>query len=144
MLNVNASIKGFTHFDFSTTKVRRTMRAEGQPIKRIIKGLISSKGTSAAGEYSGRQTGLMRRSVKVKVARNGMSVAIAPFRIGRMLDTKDGFYPAYQIFGRKDGTLAKRKNPMDTAFKQRRQAAQSAIMNTLTNSIKPRTSGRRF
>lgn len=137
-LTVRASIKGFSRIDFEVKNIRKTLREQANPIKKIAQNLVSRKGVSTPNEYAGRQTGLLRRSIKAKVARNGMSAAIAPFRIGRMVGPKDGFYPAFIVYGRKDGTLKPRKNQMAEAFKLRRVQARDAIYNTITSSIKPR------
>lgn len=138
-LLVRASIKGFKQVDFKVKNIRKTLKSEGSPISKIAKKLISKKRKSRPGEFSGRQTGLFKKSIKVKAARNGMSVAVAPFRIGRMLHSDDGFYPAFLVYGKRDGTLQPRKNQMEEAFKQRKQHARDAIYNTLQSSIKART-----
>ncbi|MGJ8619612.1 MAG: hypothetical protein ACSHWN_04715 [Methylophilaceae bacterium] len=138
-LLVRSSIKGFKRVDFEVKNIRKTLRAEASPIRKTARRLISSKRTSDPGDYAGRRTGLLKKAIKLKVARSGMSVAVAPFREGRMRDSKNGFYPAFLVYGRKDGSLKPRKNQMQEAFARHRQHAQDAIYNTVQRSIKART-----
>lgn len=96
---------GFDRFvDFDKPKVRRAFRASGRLIQRSAQKLVSRSQRSMPGEYPGKRTGRLGRSIRVKVSRSGFLVRVAPNKI----DMKH-FYPAYLGYGvrRKSGARGK-------------------------------------
>jgi hypothetical protein len=81
----------------------------------------------------GRSSGVLMRSIKVKVGSGGFWAKVAPQKTSEMKD----FYPAYLYYGTSRG-VEKRGNYMATALGQRRDAAQAAIGSALRNALKPR------
>ncbi|HSH72346.1 MAG TPA: hypothetical protein VK974_04735 [Methylophilaceae bacterium] len=134
MLDTNVTIAGFTRADFDKKKIRKTLRIEGRAIQKIARKLIGRKAISRPGEFPGKQTGMMIRSIKVKVSRSGFLVRIAPEKIPGMKD----FYPAFLHYGSTKNNLAPRKNNMTEALDARRDISRNAILRSLQDSIIPR------
>lgn len=134
MFEVNASITGFTKADFDKKKVRKALRKEGNEIRKASRKLISRRVVSLPDQFPGRKTGLLMRSIKVKVSRPGFLVVIRPEKIAGMKD----FYPAFLHYGSQKNNLAPRKNFMVSALESRRERSRAAIMHALQDSIIPR------
>lgn len=150
MLEVNATITGFSRIDFDKKKIRKVLRAEGAIIRKEARKLVARRAiASAPGEYPTRQTGALMRSIKVKVSKPGFMVKIAPYKTSEM----SAFYPAFLNNGitglpaRKDRKaqlkngkwrVAPRKNYMIEALNHRRETSRAAILNALQDSLIPR------
>lgn len=85
--------------DFDKKEIRKGMRKVGALIRVQARALVAKKGVSKGGEYPGRETSLLYRSIRAKVSRSGFLVKIAPQKIAGMKD----FYPAYLHYGVKRG-----------------------------------------
>lgn len=84
----------FRKLDFKKGEIRKGMRAAGRAVqlaarKRIRKG-------KAQGDYPAGQSGVLSRSIQVKVSRPGFMVRVAPQKTPAM--GRD-FYPAYLFYG---------------------------------------------
>jgi hypothetical protein len=98
---------------------------------------------SEPGEYPGRDTGTLWRSIKSKVSRSGFLVRIAPQKTPEM--GKD-FYPAFLWYGvrRKGGAegsgwrIEARANYMTEALDRRREVSQTTIKAALQDALIPR------
>ncbi len=138
MFKVGVDIKGFDYVDFDKRIIKKTLKQQHPPIRNLAKKLISRRGnTSAPGEFPARQTGLMVRSVKSFVSKKGWTAIIGSYPVGRMLENKDGFYPAYLMKGTKRG-IKKRKNFIEDAFNRRREIARDAIRDAMISALVPR------
>lgn len=149
-LETNVKIEGFTRLDFDKKKVRKSMGVLGRDVQKAARRLVSRRAVSSAGEYPGRQTGRLQRSIKYKVSRPGFLVRIAPFKTAEM--GKD-FYPAYLYYGvtgharredhkaqPKNGSwqVAPRGNFMTDALESRSANARQVLMKTLQEALIPR------
>lgn len=134
MLEVHATIDGFSRIDFDRKKIRKVLRKEGGEVRKIARKLIGRRVVSRPGEYAGRDTGRMIRSIKAVVSKPGFLVRIAPSKTAEMKD----FYPAFLNYGSATNNLAPRRNFMIDALDARREIARGAILGALQDSIIPR------
>ena len=86
---------GFSRFDFDGKKLKPALRRVGNDVRKEARKLISRHAVSAPGDFPGKDSGEMQRSIKVTVARNGYWAAVAPSRTSKM----DVYYPAFVVYG---------------------------------------------
>lgn len=86
---------GFSRFDFDGKKLKPTLRKVGNEVRKEARKLISRHAVSAPGDFPGKDSGEMQRSIKVTVGRNGYWAAIAPSKTAKM----DVYYPAFVVYG---------------------------------------------
>jgi len=138
MFDLYTTLDGFSIIDFDKKKIRAALRLEATPIRDLAKKAVSHRQRSDPRMNPGSRTGLLKKSIKAKVSRSGFLVAIAPFRIGRMNKNNNAFYPAYLLYGTRDGTLRPRNNYIADAFNARKDHARESIKNALENALIPR------
>jgi len=134
MFEVNATIEGFSRIDFDKKKIRSALRIEGRAVQKLARKLVSKRILNSVGDYPARRTGSLMRSIKVKVAKSGFLVRIAPQKTAEMKD----FYPAFLHYGSTKNNLAPRKNFMTDSLDARREVSRVAILNALEGALKPR------
>lgn len=137
MFKLGVDIEGFSYVDFDKKIIKRALKQEHPPIRRLAKNVIKRGAASNPGEFPKNQTGLMIKSIKSRVSKKGLAAIIGSYPIGRMTETKDGFYPIFLIKGTKRG-VKKRKNFIEDAFNKRRDHAREAIRNAMFNALIPR------
>lgn len=86
---------GFRTIDYDVREFRKTLRKAGSAVRRIARKLISKRAVSEAGEFPGKQSGEMAKSIRVHVSRSGYSVSIHPTKTARM----PVYYPAFVVYG---------------------------------------------
>ncbi|WP_106856205.1 hypothetical protein [Caballeronia novacaledonica] len=119
------------------------MRARGRDIQKEARRLVAWRALSRPGEYPGRDSGTLWRSIKSKVSRSGFLVRIAPQKTPEM--GKD-FYPAFLWYGvRRQGgeqgsgwRIEPRENYMTVALDKRREVSENAIKAALKDALIPR------
>lgn len=154
MLDIHVGLSGYTEIDFDTKRVRTAIRKEAGEVRKISRRLIARRAVSGPGEYSGRNTGLQQRSIKVRMARRsggkgGLWAAVGPVKT----DGMKNFYPAILVAGvtgkprRKDHKeqqkngiwrIAPRKDYMPDALKTREAAIRANLRDALIDSLKAR------
>lgn len=87
--------KPLTYADFDTKILKKTFRQAGGEIRKIARRLVSRRTVSRVGEFPGRDTGMLRKSILAKVSRSGFSVGVASYPITGM----DVFYPPFVYWG---------------------------------------------
>ena len=95
---------------------------------------MARRAISGAGEMPGRDSGVLWRSIRVKVSSGGFWARISPFKTSEM----EIFYPAVLYYGSVKRNIEKRDNYMANALDARRSAAQGAISSALKGALKPR------
>ena len=100
--------KGLDVMDFDRKIVMTGLKKASKIVQQQSKKLISAKGPSKAGEYPGRNTGRMRRHVRIKNSKRKDHLW-SRVQVSTIEDSF--FYPAVLNYGRKDGRLKPRKNP---------------------------------
>jgi hypothetical protein len=142
-VEVHVGWTGHSRIDFDKKKIRKVMRARGRDIQKEARRLVARRAVSEPGEYPGRDTGTLWRSIKSKVSRSGFLVRIAPQKTPEM--GKD-FYPAFLWYGvrRKGGAegsgwrIEARANYMTEALDRRREVSQTTIKAALQDALIPR------
>lgn len=64
--------RGFRNIDYDPRALRKPLRAAGNEVRKIARMLIARRAVSEAGQYPGKQTGRMQRSIRVRLSRSGM------------------------------------------------------------------------
>lgn len=143
MNEINVRLAGFSRIDFNRAPVRKVLRAEGNLIRDVARGLVSSKGPSADGEFPGRDSGVLRRAIKSKTLRGGFAVAVRPEKTARM---GKYYYPAFLLHGVKkrrgkplNPGLKPRADYMVEGLARRRSPATEAIRSAMQLSLVPRS-----
>jgi len=144
---IHVTLEGHERIDFDKKKIRKALRDSGRVIQKEARRLVSQRAISQAGDYPGRNTGTLRKSIRLKVSRPGFLVSIAP----RMVEGMERFYPAYLHYGVKQGAVrrkdhkkqtfsqwrvAPRKNFMTDALESRSDQTRAALLAGLKESLK--------
>lgn len=135
MLDIKVSMEGLRGIDFDRAKIRKTLRALGRDVQKEARRLVARRALSGAGDYPGRQTGALWRSIKYRVSKPGFLVRIQP---DKTQEIGADFYPAFLNYGSRKRNLEKRRNYMAEALESRRASARSALRNALLDSFKAR------
>lgn len=93
--NARAAGDGLKRSDYDRKEIRKALRKVGSEVRKTARRMVSRKAVSAPGEAPGRQSGVLRKSIKAKVSRSGYSVSIYPDKTADM----DVFYPAFVVYG---------------------------------------------
>lgn len=133
-IEVHATLAGHTRLDFDKRLIKRALRQQGGEIRKEARRLVARRAISGAGDMPGRDSGVLWRSIKVKVSSGGFWARVSPFKTSEM----KVFYPAFLYYGVAERNIEKRGNYMSTALDARRDAAQSAIATALKSALKPR------
>lgn len=128
--NISMRAEGFDRLMFNRRELKAAIRKGGGEVRREARRLIARRAISAAGEFPGRDSGVMLRSIKVKVGSGGGYAKIAPFKTGDMKE----FYPAFLEYGTSRG-LQPRKNFMLAALDNKRAAIRAAISASLRRAL---------
>lgn len=86
---------GFKKIDYDGKALKKPLRKSGNEVRKLARKLISRQAVSEAGQFPGKQTGTMAKSIKVKVSRYGYLVRIAPTKT----DAMPVYYPAFVVYG---------------------------------------------
>ena len=86
---------GYRKIDYDPKALKQPLRKSGNAVRKIAGKMISRKAVSEAGQFPGKQTGEMAKSIKVKVSKSGYSVAVYPTKTQAM----PAYYPAFVVYG---------------------------------------------
>ena len=86
---------GYRKIDYAPKALKQPLRKSGNAVRKIARKMISRKAVSEAGQFPGKQTGEMAKSIKVKVSKSGYSVAVYPTKTQAM----PAYYPAFVVYG---------------------------------------------
>lgn len=98
MFDLNVRLDGFTRIDFERKKIRKALRAAGRAIQKEARRLVSRRAISNPGEYPGKTSGKLQRSIQVKLSKSGFLVRVAPYDKSGSMGV---FYPALLYYGTK-------------------------------------------
>lgn len=128
-------LKGHSLIDFDKKRVRKALNQGGGEVRKAARRLVARRAISNPGEFPGRSSGVLMRSIKIyKRGNKGGYVKIGPTKTAEM----DVFYPAFLYYGSHKTGLAKRANYMTAALEQKREVVRGIIRSALKNSLKPR------
>jgi len=127
--------KGFKVFDMFLHRktMRQAMERVGKDVQISARALVSRRSKSRSGQYPGRRTGVLRRSIRYRVSFPGFMVTIQPEKTKEM---GKYFYPAFLNKGSKKRNFSARRNYMEAALKEKRNEARKVIRRALRNAIK--------
>jgi hypothetical protein len=134
-LEINVGILGHGRIDFDRRPIRKAILKESREVRKIMRRLLARRAISVPGEYPGKTTGDVQRSISAKSKARGFVGVVEPRRTPRM--NKRKFYPSILTYG-VEGRIAPRQNPAVTALDMRRAAIQSALRAALEQSLVPR------
>lgn len=123
-------IEGFDTFSrevFHKPSIRKAMRRAAAVVSRDAKRRVSPRGTSHPGAYPGRETGRLRKSIRIRISKSGFLAKVEPSKRPDM----DEYYPAYLFHGTKRG-IQPRGNYMADAL----QANQSEVQRIISAGVK--------
>lgn len=86
---------GYRKIDYDPKALKQPLRKSGNDVRKIARKMISREAVSEAGQFPGKQTGEMAKSIKVKVSKSGYSVAVYPTKTQEM----PAYYPAFVVYG---------------------------------------------
>lgn len=86
---------GLKRDDYDRKAIRKAMRKVGSDVRKTARRMVARKAVSSPGEAPGRQSGVLRESIKYKVSRSGYLVSVYPDKTEKM----DVFYPAFVVYG---------------------------------------------
>ena len=70
--------RGFRNIDYDPRALRKPLRAAGNEVRKMARTLIARRAVSEAGQYPGKQTGRMQRSIRVRLSRSGYAAMVSP------------------------------------------------------------------
>lgn len=160
--------RGYKNIDFDQKKVRKVILKEAREIRKIARRLVARRAISKPGEFPGRGTGELMRSIKVVPLGKSMGAMVMPHKTPAM----DVFYPGILNRGSKrrlgkleagegrgksnrrargervramlgrassgEYIIQPRENYMEAALSRRRSAARAAISAILQDALVPR------
>lgn len=159
LFQIHEKIQGFERLDFEKKDVRKGMRAIGTLIRKDAREKVAInvlKRTrvrevytgSTVGEYPGKLSGTLRKSITAKISRPGFMVKIWP---SPKFFSKGDYYPAFLFYGvtrkarRQDHKaqvktgkwrIAPRGNYMADALKERESDVRKILSDTLYSALK--------
>jgi hypothetical protein len=124
-------IDGFDGFDksidFDKKQIRRAMKQAGKLVTKDAQKAVGKTMKSAPGQYPGRRSGLLQRSIKAKVSRSGFLVRVAP----QMVPGMKQFYPAFLWYGVRRKPGAKRDKRSKGSASTRIEPRGNYMIDTL-------------
>lgn len=130
---VHATLEGHSRIDFDKRAIKKALRKAGGDIRKAARRLVARRAASSPGDFPGRVTGALLRSIKLKVSSGGFWAKVEPQKTPEM----KSFYPAFLFYGTKRG-VAKRSNYMIAALDTQRENVRSQIRDALKHSLVPR------
>lgn len=142
---------GFRTIDYDNREMKKALRKAGGDVLKLARKLISENAVSAPGQYPGKATGEMSRSIKVKTSRSGFTAFVHPSKTAKM----PAYYPAFVVYGHRaphsetkeearahkarsgKKVAAPRKNFIVDAATENRLQFERDMYEALSNSIKP-------
>lgn len=132
-------------FDMEELNLRRTdidvkafrpkLRLIGRTLVKQARHKVSKIGTSAPGEYPGRQSGKLRKAIKYRLFKSGFGLVL----MQGMPDGAKEFYPSFLRYGAKrkrGGILQARKNYIEDTGVTNREFAFQVVREAIDESLK--------
>lgn len=90
VVDVGVNWRDQRRIDFDKKKVRKTILAEAREVRKLARRMVARRAISSPGEFPGKDSGLLQKSIKVFPGRKGaMFAVIRPHMISGM----EVFYP---------------------------------------------------
>lgn len=131
MTDVRFEITGIDRLKYDKAELKRAIRIGGAVVRQEARRLIARRAISGAGEFPGKDSGAMMRSIKVKTGSGGGYAKVMPYKTSEM--GKD-FYPAFLFYGTSRG-LKPRKNFMTAALDNKQSEIRATIRRSLAHAV---------
>lgn len=118
-------------WDFDLDKLKRELTSESRLIRRDARRLVAKKAISSPGDFPGKDSGVLQRTIQVKKFRSGLG-----FYITHRMPAGTFRYPFVLAYGSEKRGIAPRKDHINEVFKQRRPAIIDGLRRALRNSAK--------
>ncbi len=133
-IGLDVMLTGHSMIDFDKRKVRKALNSGAAEVRKAARRLVSRRAISNPGDFPGRDSGALMRSIKVYArGTRGGWVKVGPTKTAEM----SVFYPAFLFYGTSNG-LVKRANFMAEALDQKREGVRSNIRTALSAALQPR------
>jgi len=128
-------IEGFEGFDrnldFDKAQIRRGMRRAGSVVTKEARRLVSRRRVSRPGEYPGKGTGRLARSIRARVSRSGFLVKIEP-KTGGDVPASDPYF-VYLHYGVRRGARRRKDHKAQPAGPWRIEPRENYPADALQN-----------
>ncbi|WP_417536102.1 hypothetical protein [Methylophaga sp.] len=131
MVDSVVKVESLSLWDFDRDVLTDGLRSEGKLQAKDAKRLVARKAISKAGEYPGKRSGVLQRSIKTKMFRNGLGVYIT-----HQMPRGQFRYPFVLVNGSSKNGIKARKDYIVDTFTSRRSAVLAMIQASLKKSIK--------
>lgn len=134
-IQLNVGLVGHSMIDFDKRKIRQVLNQGGADVRKTARRLVSRRGISNPGDFPGKDSGALMRSIKVyKRGSRGGWIKVGPTKTAEM----GAFYPAFLFYGSEKKGLAKRANYMADALDKERENVRGRIRAALPGALIPR------
>jgi hypothetical protein len=134
-LKLSVGLAGHSMIDYDKRKIRKVLNEGGAEIRKAARRLVARRGISNPGDFPGRDSGALMRSIKVyKRGTRGGWVKVGPTKTAEM----GAFYPAFLFYGSEKRSIAPRANYMTEALDTQRESVRSKIRAALPGALVPR------
>lgn len=86
---------GFRTIDYDRREVKKALRKSGGAVRKLARKLISKEAVSKPGQYPGKETGELSRSITVSTTKSGYAALVRPTKTKAM----PVYYPAFVVYG---------------------------------------------
>lgn len=133
-------VENLSIWDFDRDQLKDEIKDQSTQARKHARRLVARKVISGAGDFPGKDSGLLARSIFVKRFRSGMG-----FYITHKMKDKQFRYPFVLAYGRKAGVAASgraygaiepRKDYIAVTVKQRRKSIINAFRKALFDATK--------
>ncbi len=126
--------KGLNALDFDRKTVMGALRQQARKIQKASKQLVSAKGPSQPGQYPGRDSGKMRKFIKVHASKKKTKLWTR-VQVDTLPDEKF-WYPSVLNYGSSKRNIQPRRNAIVNAGEMNATEAQNAIADAMWKGIK--------
>ena len=135
-LKLSVGLVGHSMIDYDKRKIRQVLNQGGAEIRKAARRLVARRGISNPGDFPGRDSGALMRSIKVYMrGTRGGWVKVGPTKTDEM---GKYFYPAFLFYGSEKRSIAPRGNFMTAALETQRESVRSKIRAALPGALVPR------
>ena len=118
-------------WDFDLDKLKAELATESRMMRRDARRLVAKKAISNPGEFPGKDTGVLQKTIQVKKFRSGLG-----FYITHRMPSGKFRYPFVLAYGSEKRGIAPRKDHINEVFTKRRPAIIDGLRRALRDSAK--------
>lgn len=123
--------------DFNVKAFRPYLQQVGRKLQREARRLVAKPAVSIEGQYPGKRTGALQKSVKYRLFKSGYGMKISQ----EMPKGSDDFYPAFLRYGthnpkKPKWSIEPRKNYIEDVCEKNRAFSVDTVNRGLSDSLK--------